>query len=289
MAIYRYISDHRAELDVKTICQVFGISRSGYYAWMRNPLKQRQRQDMELMPVVQRAFDSGRQTYGTRRIGAILAQMRIPISRRRIGRLMRAQKLYPRTAKAFRHACTTRSTHPRYAPDLVKRDFTADAPDRVWTGDITQVHTLEGVLYLAVIEDLFSRFIVGWAMLEQQTASLAVFALRMACLRRRPPPGCIFHTDKGSQYDCGEFRDVLAEHRFRQSMGSSGDCYDNAVTESAIGTLKSECLFEKVFRTRAEARTEIFDYIEAFYNRRRLHSSLGNVSPEEYERRAGEG
>jgi len=274
---------------VKMMCRTFGISRSGYYAWVKNPLKPRQRQDMELSPLVGRAFDSGRQTYGTRRIGAILAEMHLSVSRRRIRRLMKAQELYPRTAKAFRHACTTRSTHPRYAPDLVKRGFTADAPNRVWTGDITQVHTLEGVLHLAVIEDLFSRAIVGWAMQEQQTASLTVLALRMACIRRQPPPGCIFHSDKGSQYDCQEFRQVLAEHHFRQSMGSSGDCYDNAVTESAIGTLKSECLFGKVFRTRAEARSEIFDYIETFYNRRRLHSSLGNVSPEAYERRAHEG
>jgi putative transposase len=283
------MSEHAGAVEVKTMCQVFGISRSGYYAWVKNPLRPRQKQDMELAPVVRRVFDGGRQTYGTRRIGAIMAGMRMPIGRRRIRRLMKLQRLYPKTAKAYRHAITQRSAHPQSTPDLLKRNFSVNAPNRVWTGDITQVATLEGMLYLAVIEDLYSRYIVGWSMLEQQTAFLVVLALRMACTRRHPQAGCIFHSDKGTQYDCVEFRQVLQEHRFRQSMGSAGDCYDNAVTESAIGTVKSECCFDKVFKTREVARSELFDYIETFYNRLRLHSTLGYRSPEDFERRAVEG
>jgi transposase InsO family protein len=265
---------------------MFGISRSGYYAWKSNPEKMRRKEDAVLMPIVKDIFGRGRCTYGTRSIGTILRQMGIPIGRRRARRLMDAQGLYPQTAKAFRHGTTTRSKRLKATPDLLKRDFAASAPNRVWTGDITEVPTLEGVLHLAIIEDLFSRIVVGWAMMERQTALLVIIALRMACIRRAPmPQGCVFHSDKGSQYDCGDFRTILQEHGFLQSMGTTGDCFDNAVTESAIGTIKSECLFERKLVTRAEARSRIFDYIEVFYNRERRHSSLGYLSPEEFESR----
>ena len=271
------------------MCRIFGISRSGYYCWKKNPLKKRQSEDVNLMPVINQAFCGGRRTYGTRRIGSVLADMGISLGRRRIRRLMHAQNLYPRMAKAFRHGTTTRSKNLQRTPDLLERDFSAKAPNRVWTGDITQVFTLEGVLYLAIIEDLFSRMIVGWAMMEQQTASLVIIAFRMACIKRDPLPGCVFHSDKGSQYDCSDFRRLLLEKQFRQSMGSTGDCFDNAVTESAFSTVKSECLFDKIFRTCAESRSAIFDYIEAFYNRVRRHSSLGYLSPQEFEKDAGYG
>lgn len=280
---------HCAEFEIMIMCRIFGLSRSGYYFWKKNPLKKRQKQDMDLLPVIRQAFKEGRKTYGTRRIGAVLADMQIPIGRRRTKRLMDVQGLYPQIAKAFRHGTTTSSKHLRKTPDLIDRNFNADAPNRIWTGDITLVFTLEGVLYLAIIEDLFSRKIVGWAMMEQQTAMLVIIAFRMACIQRDPQSGCIFHSDKGTQYDCTDFREVLKKKQFRQSMGSTGDCFDNAVTESAIGTVKSECLFNKVFQTREVARMEIFDYIESFYNRVRLHSSLGYLSPEEFEKRAAEG
>ena len=280
------MKEYSAEFEIKIMCRIFGISRSGYYFWKRNPLKKRQKEDAKLMPVIRQAFFSNRRVYGTRQIGAVLADMGIPIGRRRTRRLMHAQGLYPQTAKAFRHATTTRSKNLQKTPDLLDRHFTAKAPNRVWTGDITQVFTLKGVLYLAVIEDLFSRMVVGWAMMEQQTSTLVIIAFRMAWVQRRPQPGCIFHSDKGSQYDCLDFRSLLKEKQFRQSMGSTGDCYDNAVTESAIGTIKSECCFNRVFRTRKEARNELFDYIESFYNRVRRHSSIGYLSPEEFERRA---
>jgi putative transposase len=268
------------------MCRIFGISRSGFYSWKKNPLKKRQREDADLMPIIRQAYCGGRRTYGTRRIGSVLADMGIAIGRRRVRRLMQAQDLYPQTAKAFRHGITTTSKNLQKTPDLLDRNFKVDAANRIWTGDITQVFTLEGVLYLAIIEDIFSRMIVGWAMMEQQTASLVIIAFRMACIKRDPLPGCVFHSDKGSQYDCSDFRKLLLEKQFRQSMGSTGDCYDNAVTESAFSTVKSECLFDKVFRTRAESRSAIFDYIESFYNRVRRHSSLGYLSPEDFEKNA---
>jgi transposase InsO family protein len=239
-----------------------------------------------LKPIVKSTFERGRCTYGARSIRDILGDMGIMIGRRRVRRLMDAQGLYPQTAKAFRRGLTKPSKDPLKTPDLVNRKFTADAPNRIWTGDITEVPTLEGKLYLAVIEDLFSRMIVGWAMMATQTVFLVQLAFRMACIQRMPlPAGCIFHSDKGSQYDCKEFRTDLAEKHFRQSMGSTGDCFDNAVTESAFSTIKSECLFGKVFATQAAARSHLFDYIEAFYNKVRRHTANANLSPEEFERR----
>jgi transposase InsO family protein len=243
------------------------------------------------MPQVQQVFESGRRTYGTRRISAVLSRMRIHIGRRRIRRLMDCQGLHPQTAKAFRRSITRRAVNGAKVPDLLQRRFVADEPNRVWTGDITLVFTHEGILYLAIIEDIFSRIVAGWSIQERQTASLAVNALNNACARRNPEPGCIFHSDHGTQFDCDDYRSALVAHGMVQSMGSIGDCYDNAITESAFSTIKSELLLNcgKVFATKAESRSRIFDYIECFYNRTRIHSSLGNVSPEEFEKSHGGG
>ena len=239
------------------------------------------------MPMIKSTFERGRFTYGARSIRDILGGMGIHVGRRRTRRLMDQQGLYPQTAKAFRHGTTTRSKHPIPTADLVNRKFSADAPNRVWTGDITEVPTSEGKLYAAIIEDLFSRLIVGWGMMAEKTVLLVRLAFRMACIRRSGQllKGCIFHSDKGSQNDCREFRAELEKKEFKQSMGSTGDCFDNAVTESAFSTIKSECLFGKQFCTRDEARRNIFDYIEAFYNRVRRHTALGSLSPEEFELR----
>jgi len=246
----------------------------------------RSKEDNVLKPIVKSAFERGRCTYGARSIRDVLGDMGIRIGRRRVRRLMDAQGLHPQTAKAFRRGITKPSKNLQKTPDLVNREFTADAPNRIWTGDITEIPTSEGKLYLAIIEDLFSRMIVGWGMMASQTAFLVQLAFRMACIRRMPfPAGCIFHSDKGSQYNCKEFRADLTEKNFRQSMGSTGDCFDNAVTESAFSTIKSECLFGKTFVTQDAARSHIFDYIEAFYNKMRRHTANGNLSPEEYERR----
>lgn len=244
------------------------------------------------MPIIKDTFERGRRTYGARSIGEILHGMGIRAGRRRVRRLMDAQGLYPHTAKAFRHGTTRPGRSGIKTPDLVNRQFTASAPNRVWTGDITEVPTLEGKLYVAVIEDLFSRWVIGLSMLTRMDVYLVKMALSMACIMRGPvPPGCIFHSDKGSQYDCHEFRADLKERHFQQSMGTTGDCFDNAVTESVISTLKSECFFDIDTRTLRldKVRSMIFEYIEGFYNRIRRHTANAGLSPEEFERRWNEG
>jgi transposase InsO family protein len=240
------------------------------------------------MPIVKDAFEKGRRTYGARSIGQIIAGMGLHVGRRRVRRLMTAQGLYPHTAKAFRHGTTRPGKSGIKTPDLVNRHFTSTAPNRVWTGDITEVPTLEDTLYVAAIEDLFSRYVVGLSMMTTKQVILVNTALTMACIMRGPiPPGCIFHSDKGSQYDCHEFRGSLERRHFRQSMGTTGDCFDNAVTESVFSTLKSECFFGIDTRTLTvdKARSMIFEYIYTFYNRTRRHSANGGLSPEEFERR----
>jgi putative transposase len=270
------------------MCALFEISRSGYYASKRCNGKKRKKEDAALMPIIKSAFEKGRRTYGARSVGDILRGMGVPTGRRRIRRLMDAQGLYPQTAKAFHHGTTTPGKSGVKTPDLVNREFTATAPNRVWTGDITEIATAQGKLYVAIIEDLFSRCIVGWAIMTNKTAALVKLALSVACARRAPiPKGCIFHSDKGSQYDCLDFRVELKKRNFQQSMGSTGDCYDNAVTESAFSTIKSECFFgiDTLTLPIDKARSMIFEYIEVFYNRIRRHSANGGLSPEEFERK----
>jgi transposase InsO family protein len=273
-------------MDIKLMCELFGITRSSFYARLKHPVGKLDEKNAQLLPKVQQSFIEGRRTYGTRRIQRDLRRIGHCISRRRIRRLMDCGAMQPQTAKAFRHPTTQSDSRQKKPVDQLQRCFVTDAPNKVWTGDITVIFTLEGLLYLAVVEDLFSRMIVGWSMAERQTASLVKAAFDNACVRRNPPPGCIFHSDQGSQYGSSEFQNELEKHNFIPSMGSIGDCFDNAVTESVIGTIKSELLlsYRKVFQTRDQARSMIFDYIECFYNRSRLHSSLGYLSPEQYER-----
>jgi putative transposase len=269
------------------MCKAFGISRSGYYASKDCGSNKRKSKDAELMPMIKRTFEVTRRTYGARSIGDVLRRMGIAVGRRRVRRLMDAQGLHPQTAKAFRHGITTRGKSGIKTPDLVNRNFSASAPNRVWTGDITEIPTAEGKLYVAIIEDLFSRYMVGWAMMMCKRVELVKLALSMACVRRHPvPPGCIFHSDKGSQYDCIDFRTELKKRHFQQSMGSTGDCFDNATSESAISTIKSECLFgiDTSKLPVDNVRSRIFDYIEAFYNKVRRHTANGGLSPEEFER-----
>jgi putative transposase len=241
------------------------------------------KEDAALKPIVKDAFEKGRRTYGARSIKQVLHGIGIRVGRRRVRRLMDVQGLYPHTAKAFRHGITRPGKSGIKTPDLVNRKFSSDAPNRVWTGDITEVPTSEGKLYIAVIEDMFSRFVVGWSMMTRMDAYLVRMALNMACIMRDPvPPGCIFHSDKGSQYDCHDFRADLKQRHFQQSMGSTGDCFDNAVTESVISTIKSECFFDIDTRTLTleKTRSMIFDYIQGFYNRIRRHTANGGLRVE---------
>lgn len=220
--------------------------------------------------------------YGSPRIQAELRDQGIRSSRKRVARLMREQAL---SARRRHHRTITTKSEPgaRVAPNVLDQDFTASRLNEKWTGDITAIWTYEGWLYLAVVLDLFSRRVIGWAMAAIQDETLIETALRMALLGRQPSPGLLFHSDRGSQYTSDAYRAVLAQATITVSMSRTGNCYDNAVTESFFGTLKGECVERTCFQTRREARQTIFEYVECFYNRIRRHSSLGYLSPVAYE------
>lgn len=265
------------------MCRVFGVSRSRYYAQLKSGATKRQREDRGLLVAIKAAFDSSDQTYGAGRIVQELREQDIRVGKNRIWRLMKQHGLRVKTTKRFR--ITTNSDHKRpVAPNLVKRNFSAEAPDRLWTGDITYVWTAEGWLYLAIILDVFSRRIVGWSMDKRMTDKLVVTAFKNALVRRHPAPGLIFHSDRGSQYCSKRFQALVKGVGGLQSMSGTGCCYDNAITESFFGTLKRELVHHCSFKTRIEAQSRIFRYIEGFYNHRRRHSAIGYQAPENYER-----
>ena len=265
------------------MCRVFGVSRSGYYAWLRRPLCSHDREDLEIIrPAIREVFHASRQTYGCVRISRELIKQSIGISAKRVSRIMREEELIPKAARRFK--VTTDSSHKKTAPsDLVNRDFTADGPGKLWTSDFTAIWTLEGWLFLVAFLDVFSRLIVGWAAGASITESLLIHAFNNAVSKRIPQPEMIAHSDKGGQYFGKIFKALLKLFGIRQSMGTTGDCYDNAITESLWNTIKTECFLDYIPATREEAREMLFDYIETFYNTKRLHSSLGYMSPVEFE------
>jgi transposase InsO family protein len=264
------------------MCQVLGVTRSWYYVQLSRGSTKRQREDQTLLPSIKAVFEESDKTYGATRIVKDLQKQGCRVGKNRVWRLMRENDLKVKTSKRFK--VTTNSDHKRsVAPNLVKQVFTADLPDRLWTGDITYIPTAQGWLYLTVVLDVFSRRIVGWSMNRRMTDDLVVAAFSNALLRRRPPHGFIFHTDRGSQYCSKRFCALVTGAGGIQSMSGTGCCYDNAVTESFFGTLKRELVHHCSFITRQEAQSRIFRYIEAFYNRKRLHSTIGYVSPEQFE------
>jgi len=268
---------------IEDMCRVLEVSRSGFYAWQKRPLSARMTEELQVIrPAVRQAFAESRQTYGCARISAILDRIGIHISRKRASGILRTEGLVAKAARRFTH--TTDSSHNhRRSPDLVKRDFTSDRPNRVWVSDFTAIWTLEGWLYVVVFLDLFSRYIVGWAAGDRMDEGLLVKAFNDALVKRHPLPGLVAHSDEGGQYFGTFFRGLLSMLHVKQSMGSSGDCFDNAVNESFWNTLKTECFDDTTPPTRQEAITAIFDYIETFYNAKRIHSTLGYLSPAEYE------
>ena len=263
--------------------RVLGVSRSRYYARLKAGTGRRQRGDRELSAAVKAAFDSSGQTYGAGRIVRELRADGIRAGKNRVRRLMKQQGLLVKTAERFR--VTTNSDHKRpIASNLVQRCFSAEAPDRLRTGDITCIRTAEGRLYPAVVLDVCSRRIVGWSMKKRMTDELTITAFKNALLRRRPAPGLIFHSDRGAQYCSGRFQSLLKGTGGLQSMSGTGCCCDNAVTESFFGTLKRELVHHCSFKSRVEAQSRIFRYIEGFYNRQRRHSAIRCQSPENYGR-----
>ena len=268
------MEDYRKDYPVSVLCETLGVSLSGYYAWKKRPMSKHQREDNQLAEHIQEVYQYCRKVYGSPRIHAELRDQGIMSSRKRVARLMREQGL---SACRRQHRTTTTKSEPgaRVAPNLLDQDFTAARPDEKWTGDITAVWTYEGWLYLAVVLDLFSRGVIGWAMAAIQDETLIETALRMALLGRHPSAGLLVHSDRGSQSSSDAYRAALAEAGIIVSMSRTGNCYDNAVTESFFGTLKGECVDRACFQTRREARQTIFEYVECFYNRVRRHSHLG--------------
>lgn len=282
---YRFIEKHRSAYAVERMCRVLGVTRSGYYAWRRRGMSRRDIYDQVLLGHIRESYKQSRGCYGSPRIWQDLRDWGYWCGRKRVVRLMRQEGLYAKTRRRFR--VTTQSKHGfPVAANILGRNFTATAPNRVWVSDITYIWTREGWSYLCVVLDIFNRQVVGWSLSARLTADLALSALRKAVFVRRPPAGLIVHSDQGVQYASEEFRAELERQGFEQSMSRKGDCYDNAVMESFFGTLKRELVYHETYRTRAEARLSVFQYIEGFYNRRRRHSSLGYLSPLEFEQAA---
>ncbi len=282
MRCFRFIAAEKAAYSVKTMCRVLGVSRSGFHAWERRPACARELDDTHLCERIGTIHGRSRATYGSRRVHAELRHQGIRVGRKRVERLMRREKLSG-LVKRRRGRTTIRVPGVRTAPDLVGRDFKPTAPDRLWTADITYVRTWEGWLYLASVIDCCSRRVVGWSIADHLGAELVVDALEMAVAHRRPGPGLVHHSDQGSQYVALVFGQRCAEAGINVSMGSKGDCFDNAVCESFHATIKKDLVHRRSWPTKAEARTAIFEYVEVFYNRERLHSTLGYLSPITYE------
>jgi putative transposase len=285
VTVYRFIAARKIEHSVKLMCRVLGVSRSGYHAWERRPPSPRTRRDAALTERIGHIHARSHKTYGSPRVHAELRlDHGIRVGRKRVERLMRAAGLSGQLRR--RRGKTTIRVHGvRTAPDLVERDFDPAAVNRLWCADITYIRTWEGWLYLASVMDCFSRRIVGWALADHLRAELVLDALEMAVARRRPGPGLIHHTDQGSQYTSLVFTRRCRAVGIEVSMGSRGDCFDNAVLESFHATIKKDLVHRRSWPTKAEARTAVFEYIEAFYNRRRRHSRLGMLSPTDFENR----
>src|SRR5215472_12983152 len=276
------MAQHRHEYSITLLCQALEVSESGYYAWKHREVSQHCREDARLAAQIQQIFLEHRQVYGSPRIHAVLQAQGISCSRKRVARLMQQLGLSAQVKR--RRLPTTRSDpHARFAPNLLNRQFSAQEPNSKWVTDTKAVETAEGWLYLAVILDLFSRMVVGWAMAATEDEQLVELALRMALATRRPPAGLLHHSDRGSEFTSERYQAVLREVGIEVSMSRTGDCYDNAAMEAFFATLTKECTDRVRFQTRQEARSAIFEYLECFYNPVRLHSTLQYVSPVAFE------
>lgn len=272
---------NQASYHVSMMCRLLEVSTSGYYAWQKRPPSRRSQEDEALLEKIRHYHCASKGTYGAPRIFEDLREEGVKVGRNRVARLMRAAGLQGVTRRK-RSWTTVRDPGAEPAPDLVQRDFSVDRPDQLWVADITYIHTWAGFLYLAVVMDAWSRRIVGWSMANHLRTELVMDALGMAIAQRRPK-GVIHHSDRGSQYTSFAFGKRCREVGIRPSMGSAGDCYDNALAESFFATLECELLERKKFRTREEAARAVFEYLEGWYNPYRRHSSIGQISPMRYE------
>jgi putative transposase len=282
VSLFRFIDAEKAHFPVSLLCKMVGVSKSGYYAWKARPPSKRNREDAALTEKIREVHGRSRQTYGYPRVHAELRSLGVHCGLRRVARLMRMAGLRG-CLRGKRRRTTRRDPHAIAAPDLVRRNFCATAPDMLWTADITYIKTDEGFLHLAFVLDVHSRRIVGWSMASHLRTELVVDALEMAVWRRKPKAGLVHHSDRGVQYTALSFGKRLEEVGIVPSMGRAGSALDNAISESFIATLKVELIHHRRFPSREAARTAVFEYLEAFYNRRRLHSALGYSSPADYE------
>lgn len=270
--------------SIEKMCRILNVSRSGYYRWCKRDESLRKKKDSELKEMIFAIYLKYKKRYGSPRIHDELRDMGIRCSRKRVERLMRELGIKARHKRQFRVTTNSKHNHP-IAPNLLDRQFEVENPNRVWVADITYIRTFEGWLYLAGVMDLYSRKIVGWSMSDTMSTDLAIAALKMAIHRRRPSKGLMHHSDRGVQYASRAYRKVLKKHHIVCSMSRKGNCWDNAPMESFFSTLKTECIDGKIYLSRAQAKREIFEFIEIDYNRNRRHSSIGSMTPENFENR----
>jgi putative transposase len=281
---YRVIQEHDRRYPVRLMCRVLAVSTAGYYAWRGRPESRRAAANRTLLSTIRVLHQDSRQTYGSPSIWQALVRRGQRVGEHRVARLMRQDGIRAKTVKKWR--ATTHSAHRLpVAANTLQRQFTVPQPNRVWAGDITYVWTMEGWLYLAVLLDLYSRRVIGWAMGQRLTGELAEQALTMALANRAPRAGLVHHSDRGSQYAATSYQRLLTGYGLIPSMSRKGNCWDNACVESFFGTLKRELVYHRHYATRDAAKQDIFEYIEVFYNRQRRHSTLGYHSPAEFEAR----
>jgi len=284
---FGFIAKHRNVWPVAWLCEALGVSRSGFHAWLKRGPSARSRMDEALLPAVRSSFTTSARTYGARRVWRDVLEAGFSCGLHKIERLMRANALRARPRRRALPKDDGSRITAAIAPNVLDRQFTADQPNRKWIADFTYIWTAEGWLYVAAVIDLFSRRVVGWSMKAEMNAQLVTDALMMAIWRRGRPDALLHHSDRGSQYTSEQFQRLMADHGVDCSMSRSGNVWDNAAMESFFSSLKTERIGRKVYRTRDAARADVFDYIERFYNIVRRHSTIGYLSPVEFERKVG--
>lgn len=277
-----FIKENRKQYPLALVCKILQVSQSGYHKWLKNKVSLRAKENQRILEIIKFHHNKSKATYGLPRIYAAIRKEGVIVNKKRIARLMKLNNIKTKTKRRFR-VTTSQSSKAKASENLLNQNFTASTENKIWTGDITYLWTSEGWVYLAVVMDVYSRKIVGWSIGNSLSAELVIRALMMALVHRNPERGIIFHSDRGSQYTSSSFREMLKNYGIVQSNSSTGNCYDNAVTESFFHTLKTELIYWDKYHSREEAKRSIFEYIEINYNRRRLHSSLGYLSPVEFE------
>ena len=279
---YTFMAANELQFQIKRMCRMLIVKRSGYYAWRKRAPSTREQANQALLELIAAEHQRSRKTYGSPRLHVVLRRKGVVCGHNRVARLMRLHGIAALARRRYHPVTTHRQPGVIPAPNRLNQDFSATAPNQKWVSDFTYIETSEGWLYLAVVLDLFSRKVIGWSMSQKMDTALVKTALCMALQGRRPPAGLLHHSDQGSQYTSAAYRSCLTEALAQLSMSGAGNCYDNAVMESFFGTLKTECV-KGPFRTRTLARTTIFEYLEVWYNRQRLHSTLGYYSPVDFE------